>query len=113
MMTLTTALRDIADRLTAAGVPADIDPARVEVPGALVIADRLKSITLDGTMQLRVQLHLVARDEPTPDALDELERLLGATLSVVEPDGDIELDGFVKTPAGNLPAWTIPIHLYT
>lgn len=65
---LTDALAALADDLTDAGIPADIDPARVTVPGAWVEATELHPLTLAGDFEARVNVHLVAADLGTVSA---------------------------------------------
>lgn len=106
------ALEDLAQQLTAAGIPADIDPARVPVPGAWVAAEEMQVVTLDGTQQLHVDVHLIVPDNGTRAALEQLQTMLATALSVIDPRAAVTLDATVKTPGGVLPAFTIPTVIY-
>lgn len=103
-------ITDFAQGLTAAGIPASLDPAAVEAPGAWVHATSLDPITLDlAAYEIRATVYLVSRDLGTLPSLEVLERLLTTLLEHVTPSGPIETDAFVATRAGNLPAFAVPV----
>lgn len=106
------ALNELAQLLTTAGVPASIDPAKVQAPGAWIEADTLKPITLDGRHELNVNIHLIVQDHGTTASLEQLEQLLTIALAIVDPRSPVQLDGYVATRDGKLPAFTIPTTLY-
>lgn len=110
-MALTDALEDLAELLRSAGIDADYDPQRAPVPGAWLHADGLMPLTLGGIHEVRVNVHLVVPDHGTRASLDALETMLAAALGIVTPRSAVELDGYVETPRGRLPCFTIPTTL--
>ena len=90
--------------------------------GNVIANDQLTTVTLadgarwlgsvTGGSQLTVNVHLVARDQGTRASLEQLEAMLTTALSILEPSGNVQLDGYVATPAGKLPAFTIPTIIY-
>lgn len=105
------ACQDLADRLTAAGVPATVDRRRLEVPGAWVTPETARPLTLAGTGRCRVSVLLVAPMGGDLEALGVLAGLLEKTLTVVRPDD--EVDTAVLFPHNNNPhpAFRLPVDL--
>ncbi len=110
-MNITGALDYLRDELKRAGLDASADPQHVPIPGAWLQADGLNPLTLHGDHELRVNVHLVAPDHGTIRSLEQLQKMLDKALTVITPRSTIELDGYVDTPRGRLPAFTIPTTL--
>lgn len=104
-------LSDAAETLRAADIRADIDPNTLNLPGVLVSLDTL---TLDrmcddhGTIALR--LTLVTADADTLRALEALQGLLDAVLTVFDASGPIAPAAVRLQPgAVPLPALFVPV----
>lgn len=70
-------LQDIADMVTAAGVPAAVDPRNLALPGAWVTPGLVSFDTLDADKALmRFDVYLVAPDHGAVHALNELGTML-------------------------------------
>jgi hypothetical protein len=86
------ALTPIRDALAGAGVPASLDPASVQLPGAWITARSIDQMTMRGGGRLTYHLYLIAPAVPTLQALDILNGLYDAALPVIDPvteEGDI------------------------
>lgn len=108
-------LVELADAITAAGLPAALDPADVATPGAWITLDRLRRGTVGGGVRLEVSVYLVAPDLDPRRALDELAAAYALVVpGVFTPDGATESTGVIlpgdPTP---LPGLRIPVYLYT
>lgn len=76
------ALQDIADMVTAAGVPAALDPRDLELPGAWVTPGAVSFDVLDAdTAHMRFDVYLVAREHGAKVSLNTL----GGMLAKVRP----------------------------
>lgn len=111
-------LTELRDALAGAGVPASVDPATVQVPGAWIAPQWLDEMTMTGAYRLVVYVYLIAPAVGTLEALDILGGLLDAATPVVEPsteEGDrLETNQAVTLPANPgtpLPAFRIITHL--
>ena len=69
------ALAQLADALTAAGVPCALDPRDVQLPGAWLKRNGLTPDLLCGGMTMRVRVMLISPDVGTLDALRFLDDL--------------------------------------
>lgn len=81
------ALQEIADTLTAAGVPAFVDPRDAVLPGVWVQRALLAYDLLGSCATLRIRLLMVAPDIGTWDALGELDALEAACVGIMRPNG--------------------------
>ncbi|QMV84732.1 hypothetical protein HW450_10340 [Corynebacterium hindlerae] len=110
---LTGALKALADRLTAAGVPATIDPDLIQLPGALVTVDDIDAAEFGGRfITATAAVHLTAADTGMAYALDQLTRMLKSVLA----DGMIPIESQLQAltlPATGVavPALTLTIEL--
>lgn len=113
-MTIREALQELADLITAAGVPASIDPGLVNAPGAWIHAATCERDTLGGGYLVRAHVELVVPDYDVATALDALDGLLAKVLTVAVPDDPVKLDqGLALADGSMLPAWSVPIDLTT
>lgn len=109
MGALRSALDDLCDTLTAAGVPATMHSGEIQVPGAWVSPRELALTTLAGGRRVTVHVWLIVPDAEEPDAIDALDPLLEAALDVLAVDTTnddlIQLAGtLVVRDEGPLPA---------
>jgi hypothetical protein len=79
-------MREVADALTAAGVPTSVDPRNVNLPGGWLQRLTLTPDLLCGGGTLRLRVVLVAPDVGTEQALDILDDLLDAAWKVAQPN---------------------------
>lgn len=113
-MTISQALQQLAELITSAGVPANVDPGLVNAPGAWVHAETCERDTLGGGWLVRAHVELVTPDYDLPTALATLDTLLAKVLTVATPDDAVKLDAGLALADGSLlPAWTVPIDLTT
>lgn len=104
------ALEQLADELTALGIPATVDPQRIKLPGAWVALRTILATRLDGTSEVEALVYLVAGDYATPAVLDELGAMLDK-VSQYAADARVEavtLSVPNYAPAG-LPALAVPM----
>lgn len=97
----------LRDALAGAGVPTDLDPGSVPVPGAWVQIRSLTPISIDEGYTVRFHVHLVVPDAGALEAWDGLAELLDAALTVVDPDEPINTATALTlphTPSQPLPA---------
>jgi hypothetical protein len=108
---LVPALQGLADLLTAAGVPASLDRAKVNPRGAWITAETIGVTQLDGSGVLRAHVFLVA-----PTGADDLTKLtilaglLSKALTVLTPDEDVDTSYTVSlphTPSAAFPAFRL------
>jgi hypothetical protein len=112
---LLAACYDLADDLTAAGVPASVDRSKVSTPGAWVTPASLDTLSLGGDGTARVDVVLVVApgsDTATLTALaDLLDRAMaGAQLVAAEP---VDTSWVLQLPHSPtpLPAFRLPVDL--
>lgn len=102
--------QQVVDLLRAAGLNADTNTDRLNPPCVWVAHDRLEvGTTLDGAGDVHLSLFLAVPDHGYDRALTGLQTLLGTVLTVVTPDGDVELNAGLQTSAGVLPAFRFPL----
>lgn len=112
------ALTVLRDALAGGGVPASLDPATVQVPGAWITPQWIDELTMTGASRLVVYVYLIAPAVGTLEALDILGGLLDKAIPIVEPsteEGDrLETNQALTLPANPgtaLPAFRIIAHL--
>lgn len=108
-MKITEALQRVVSVLQGAGLSADADTDKLQPPCVWVAVDKLQQPYLDGGGDLDLSVYLIARATGYADELAQLQTLLDQALTVISPDGDIDLDQGVQTSAGILPAFKIPL----
>lgn len=105
---ITAALIDVADTLADAGIRAELDPARLTLPGVWV---RPTGIALDllGAASVQAEAVCIAPDRDHRRALVELEKLAGLVLDVLDPTDLIQVAS-VQLPHQSqpMPALVIP-----
>lgn len=68
-------LREIAKLIRSTGVPATINPERVQIPGVWVAIGNEIELTLDG-VSISCDIHLIARDTGASYALENIMDML-------------------------------------
>jgi hypothetical protein len=98
------ALQQIADALTAGGVPAAVDPRDVTIPGAWVQRVWRAQDLLGDAVTLRIRVLLVSPDVGAWDALGHLDAMYDLAYRVVPPNtGTPALDRTVLLPGSSTP----------
>lgn len=93
------ALRSIADKLAAAGIPATVDPTAIRLPGAWVAIDRIDPEVMGTTIAIDVAVYLTCADRGTTRALDALSDMLDTVLSEIDQSPRIGIDrGAIASP---------------
>lgn len=99
--------------LRGAGVRADVDPAKVNLPGAWVTVESIRTITVDGDIQLECAVFLIVGDTGYARAYAKLADLFNLTATVMMADGPVTPEGVVLPGSSTpLPALRIPVNLY-
>lgn len=88
--------------LEGAEIPATIDPAEVELPGAWVAANAVDVFTAGGGALVTVDVYLIAPDVMPRDAMDILSDLATRALDVLDAESLSTNDG-VQLPDGGRP----------
>lgn len=107
------AVQTVRDALASAGIRSHVDPKRVAIPGAWINPREIRGTTLDGAMNVVLDVHLVVPDQAAGSALTQLDALLGRALTVIEPDGAIETAEVLQTDKYALPCFTVPVIITT
>lgn len=104
--TVSAALDHVVSLLRDAKIAADVEPAKVRVPGAWVTATQYAHTLMGGGGEVTVEIYLVVNDRPGPVAWRELDKLfsraLEAGISPSEPtrtNEAIQLQGPHPLPA--------------
>lgn len=109
-MKILQALAPLVTVLKDAGISANVDVQRLNPPCAWVTASSLELAYLNGDGDLTADVYLVAPDNGIFDAMVSLEIMLAKLLTVIEPDGEIDLAAGVETADKRvLPAFKIPV----
>jgi hypothetical protein len=106
--------QDLVNDLKAAGVRASLSRGSLEVPGAWVRPDAMTGrATLAGWApdKVRVSVILVAPQAGDLEALTDLEALLAATLTVIDPDEDVDTTVVLPHRNNPLPAFRVVVDL--
>ena len=104
------ACQDLADKLTAAGVPATLSRHTLNVPGAWVRPDTASRTSLRGGTA-RVSVLLVVNQSNDLEAVEDLVVLLDKALEVIDPDEDVDLSVLLPHNGNNLPACRLAVDL--
>lgn len=109
---LLTELTNMASRLTAAGVPASVDPTTIPVPGAWVTVDQLQADRLGGEWTASAAVYLLARDTGHTAAVATLGELLDKTVDAL-PATTTAVPDSLALPglAGPVPAMRVTTQL--
>lgn len=109
-MKILQALEPVVMALKGAGVATSIDPANLNPPCAWVTPSSLEMAYLNGDGELTCDVYLVTADNGLFDSMVALETMLAKALTVLDPDGPIDVAAGVET-SGNrvLPAFKIPV----
>lgn len=103
------ALQDLRDQLTAAGVPASLDRARMQVPGAWVTPASVGGFTLSGAAELTAAVLLVAPAGGDEAPLTVLTGLLERAMTVLTPDEDVDTSVVLSVRSNSLPAFKLAV----
>lgn len=104
------ACQRLADLLTAAGVPATLNRAALQVPGAWIRPDRANRAALRGGT-VRANVLLVVPQQGDQESLEDLVQLLDKALAVIDPDEDVETDVLLPHNNNALPAFRLVVDL--
>lgn len=106
------ACQELADLLTAAGVPATLNKDRLETPGAWITPGKARGArTLAGGGVVEVSVLLVVPAAKEAEALKGLGRLLELALTVIDPDGAVDTSIVLPHNNNALPAFRLPVNL--
>jgi hypothetical protein len=104
-------LQYATELLQGAGLTAGPDTDKLNPPCAWIAPDAMRTARLDGSGELDVSIYLIAQDLGYAVALEQLQGMLDQALTVIAPDGEVDLAAGVQTSAGVLPAFKIPLTL--
>lgn len=96
------ALQGLVEALRAADVQADLDAAKVKLPGVWVSVDRLLDWTLSGGGMIRARLFVVVADRDDRRVLEALDDICALVFDVVDPMSDVETTN-LQLPNGGQP----------
>jgi hypothetical protein len=103
-------LQALVDALVDGGLQADLDPAKVNLPGVWVSVGLIRPELLDGSGTVEARLNLISRDLPYPATLEALDGLLAQVLDLVDTEGDVIPESVVM-PDGpaSLPSYRVTV----
>jgi hypothetical protein len=106
-------LEQLVYLLTAAGVPATLEPEDVSLPGAWVTLESFETRTLKGTPRITAAVYLIAENKDHRRALEALRDLYNSTRTVLRPDGPVVSQGVILpgAPTEAMPALRVPVYL--
>jgi hypothetical protein len=112
MSRLVDACLDLASTLTAAGIPASVERAKVRTPGAWISPQTRDITTLDGSGSAAVDVILVVGDHgelTSLKALDEMaDKVVALGLALTEP---VDTAYALTLTSSPLPAFRVPVEL--
>lgn len=103
------ACQEVVDALASAGIAAGTDTDFLDAPCAWVAHDTLEIITLDGGADVNLSVFLAVPANGYAHEIAALQDLLTAALTVITPDGPVELNAGLQTSVGVLPAFRLPL----
>lgn len=112
-MTRSAGVRDVLQAVvdwlrSEGGLSADLDPAKVNLPGVWVAVGPIAPDLLDGNGHVTPLLYLVVPDGLAPDVLTMLDRLLGDVLALVDVEGDVRPQSVIMPDGpGTKPAYLV------
>lgn len=102
----------LVELLRGAGLRADMDPASLNLPGAWVTVDAIRTLTVDGAVQLECVVFLIVGDTDYERAYTKLAELFNLMGTVLEPDGPVTPQGVVMPGTSTaVPALRVPVNL--
>lgn len=107
MSRLADSLTAVADTLTAAGIPATVEPRDLQIPGAWVTLHDVIDPTLCGEYTVRARVCLIASDNGMTHELDALGRMLDLAYDAVTFDEAVTPMTVTPPGMGPLPALVI------
>ena len=109
-MKITESLDRVTGILADAGLTAGPDTDTLQAPCAWVAVNKVRAgEMLNGDGELDLEIFLIAPDNGYLDSIRQLQSMLKQALTVISPDGEIDLAAGVQTNAGVLPAFKIPL----
>lgn len=99
----------VVKALARADISAGVDPDRLNPPCAWVVPDTAEITTMDGSGDVELSVFLVSKRTGFADEFLTLQNLLTKALTVLTPDGSVDLNAAVQTNNGALPAFRIPL----
>lgn len=113
-MKILESLAPVVLALKDAGVPANIDPAKLNPPCVWVQPTEVEATYLDGGGELSCDVYLVAPDTGLFESMVALEKMLAKVLTVLAPDGPIDTAAGIETSDNRvLPAFKFPLIVRT
>lgn len=105
---------ELVTALIATGMRAEVDPSDLNLPGAWVAVESIRSATVAGDLRLGVSVYLIAPDRDHRRAMASLADLYNQAIpAAITPDGPVVPTAVVMpddpTP---LPALRVPIDLH-
>lgn len=101
-MNINDATDAVVSALEGAEIPASIDPADVNVPGAWVAAREVDVFTAGGGALVTVDVYLIAPDIMPRDAMDELSALSTRALDALDIEA-MSTNDALQLPDGGRP----------
>ena len=112
MTALVEACDDLVARLTAAGVPASLNRAQVNTPGAWVVPTTVEITTMAGGGEAGADIVLVVSDTGDRTALIQLDALLDKVLALdLAFTAPIDTTYALVLTGPPLPAFRVPVAL--
>lgn len=112
MSDLVVALDMLVAGLGVAGVPASVNRAQVETPGAWVVPTTLEITTLAGGGAVAVDIVLVVGDTGDRSALERLDALFDKVRTLdLAFTGPVDTSYALVLSGPPLPAWRVPVTL--
>lgn len=105
-------VQQLVELLRGADLRADVDPAKLNLPAAWVTVDAVRTLTVDGSLQLECAVFLIVADTGYTQAYERLAEAYNKLATVLSPDGPVTPQGVVlpSTPTV-LPALRVPVNL--
>lgn len=112
-MFTTEGLDALVAALEEADVRADLDPAKVNTPGAWVTLDGFQAVNVRRDPMVDAVVYLIVADLDTRRALDALAELYNKVVpTVLRPDGRVIAQGVILPDSSTpLPALKVPVRL--
>lgn len=105
------ACQELADALTAAGLPATLSRSSLRVPGAWVTPETAEGRTLAGAGRAHVSVLLVTQPAGDAEVLRDLQGQLLTLLEVILPAGPVDTSVVMPHNNNALPAFRVPVAL--
>jgi hypothetical protein len=106
-------LQDVADLLTAAGLPTSTNPEDVNLPGGWVTMEEFSTRNLAGDIRVTAVVYLIAENTDHRRAMEQLAAAYNLARTVLTPDGPVRAQGVIlpSAPTEPMPALRIPLYV--